>query len=105
MGTTTKWVAFIPAAGLIGRGAAAQTRLEETHPTAMALGYRHNVADVDVTRFPKRDTPEGKTQFCDNCIHYNTAEEQDGWAPCAIFPGQTVAAKGWCNVWVVKPPA
>ena len=105
MATMAKWAAFVPAAGLIARGAAAQSRLDEGHPTAVALGYRHVAEDVDVTRYPKRATPEGREQFCDNCIHYKTEEEQDGWAPCAIFPGQTVAAKGWCNVWVVKPAA
>ena len=103
MGATAKWAAFIPAASLIARVAAAQTRIEETHPTAVALGYRHDANDVDVTRYPKRGTPEGQMQLCDNCIHYKTEEEQDGWAPCAIFPGQSVAAKGWCNVWVAKP--
>ena len=26
----------------------------------------------------------------------------DAWAPCAIFPGKQVAAKGWCAAWVKK---
>ena len=60
---------------------------------------KHDADDVEVDRFAKRATEEGKKQFCDNCLHYKPSEEE-GWGPCAIFPGFVVAAKGWCNVWV-----
>ncbi len=106
---TTGGLAVIPALNVLGQEPA--PRLEESDPTAMAFGYKHDAAAVDTARFPKRATEEGKTQFCDNCLHYKNAEEVDGWAPCAIFviPGTNpprykgVAAKGWCNVWVAQP--
>lgn len=106
---TTAGLAVIPAVNLLAQDAA--PRLDESDPVAVAFGYRHDADAVDTTRFPKRATAEGKTQFCDNCLHYANAEEADGWAPCALFPiagavppkGRLVAAKGWCNVWVAQP--
>lgn len=102
--TTTRTVATIPVIALLGEGAiaeeaAATAKLDESNPTAVALGYKHDANDVDVDRFAKRATEEGKQQFCDNCLHYKPSDEE-GWGPCAIFPGFNVAAKGWCNVWV-----
>ncbi len=79
-------------------------KLDESDPTAMALGYYHDVADIDATRFPRRSTePGGENQFCDNCILYTGPVGEDEWGPCALFPGKVVAAKGWCNVWAPKP--
>jgi len=102
--TTTGTVATIPVVAVFGERAfgeeaGATPKLDESNPTAAALGYRHDADDVDTDRFAKRATEEGKTQFCDNCLHYKTSDEE-GWGPCAIFPGFVVAAKGWCNVWV-----
>ena len=98
---TSAGLALIPALNLLaGEGGAPQ--LEESDPIAVAFGYSHDANAVDTVRFPKRATDEGKTQFCDNCLQYANAEEQDGWGPCAIFPGKIVAAKGWCNVWVAQ---
>ena len=103
--TTAKTVATIPVVALLGERAlgeeaAAAAKLDESNPTAVALGYKHDANDVDVDRFPKRASEEGKTQFCDNCLHYKPSPDEEGWGPCAIFPGFNVAAKGWCNVWV-----
>ena len=102
--TTAKTVATIPVVALLGEQAlgeeaGAAAKLDESNPTAVALGYKHDANDVDVDRFAKRATEEGKKQFCDNCLHYKPSDEE-GWGPCAIFPGFNVAAKGWCNVWV-----
>ena len=101
--TTTKTIATIPVVAVLGEravGGEATARLDESNPTAIALGYRHDADEVDVDRFPKRASEEGKTQFCDNCLHYKPSQDEEGWGPCAIFPGFNVAAKGWCNVWV-----
>lgn len=103
--TTSRTVATIPVVAVFGERAfgeqaGAAARLDESNPTAVALGYRHDADDVDVDRFPKRASEEGKTQFCDNCLHYKPSPDEEGWGPCAIFPGFNVAAKGWCNVWV-----
>ena len=103
--TTSRTAATIPVVAVFGgvaygqEAGGAAAKLEESNPTADALGYRHDANEVDVDRFPKRASEEGKTQFCDNCLHYKPSDEE-GWGPCAIFPGFVVAAKGWCNVWV-----
>ncbi len=95
--TTSKGLATIPLLTLVDENAAAATKIEESHPTAAALGYVH-----DADGAPKRLSADQKTQFCDNCLQY-MASDEDGWGPCALFPGFLVAAKGWCNVWVAKP--
>ena len=102
--TTSGAAATIPVVSLLGGRAFAQeagatAKLDESNPIAVALGYKHDANEVDVDRFAKRATEEGKKQFCDNCLHYKSSDEE-GWGPCAIFPGFVVAAKGWCNVWV-----
>ena len=105
--TTSRTAATIPVVAVFGErafgegaGATADVpKLDESNPTAIALGYKHDAEEVDVDRFAKRASEEGKTQFCDNCLHYKPSDEE-GWGPCAIFPGFVVAAKGWCNVWV-----
>jgi hypothetical protein len=77
--------------------------VSESDPTAMALGYKHDVADIDEMMYPRRSTEEGgENQFCDNCVFYTGAAGEE-WGPCALFPGKSVAAKGWCNTWTIKP--
>lgn len=83
--------------------AAGETKLAEDDPVAVALGYKHDAADVDPVKFPKRALPGAENEFCHNCLQYKETEE--GWGTCAIFPGKLVAADGWCNVWVAIPPA
>jgi hypothetical protein len=76
--------------------------VSESDATAVALGYKHNVASIDNMMFPRRSTEEnGSTQFCDNCIFYTGVAGEDQ-GPCALFPGKAVAAKGWCNTWTLK---
>lgn len=94
--------ATLPAAGLAARSASAAVpdgmpRLELDDPAAVALGYVHDVADVDRARFPRFE--EG--QYCGNCrlISGDAGEE---WRPCSIFPGKLVANAGWCSAWVAK---
>lgn len=40
-------------------------------------------------------------QLCKNCALYSGAEGAD-WGPCPLFPGNSVAAQGWCSAWVPK---
>lgn len=90
--------AAVPMARFTVPTASAQPpRLEESNPTAMALGYKHDTTEVDAARYPNH-TAE---QRCDNC---NLIQGPDGeaWRPCAIFPGALVAAAGWCAAWVKK---
>ncbi len=67
------------------------------HPTAVALGYVHEGSSVDTGKFPKY----AADQTCDNCLQFK--EGAGGWGGCTILPGFSVAAKGWCNVWVAQP--
>lgn len=87
-------------AAVLGRQAGAQDlpKLSEDDPTAIALQYVHDVADVDPAKSPRFETG----QDCSNCMHIQ-GEEGAEWRPCALFPGKLVASKGWCNVWVAKP--
>lgn len=97
-------LAAIPLLNVLGTGtawAAAEVKIAEDDPVAMALGYKHDAEAVDTEKFPKRAGAEGETQFCDNCGQYKATEEE--WGTCGIFPGKLVAAKGWCNVWVPMP--
>lgn len=82
--------------------------LDESNPTAIALGYKHDANSVDVTKFPKRASAEGKKQLCANCMFYSMGgqkiEGQQGeWGKCTLFPTGLVAANGWCNSWALKP--
>jgi hypothetical protein len=70
-------------------------RVDEDAPQAKALGYRHDAATVDKTRFP--NFVEGS--HCANCALYQGGEE---WGPCTLFAGQLVAAGGWCSAWAKK---
>lgn len=103
--TSARGAATIPLISVLGNGtawAAELPKLEESDPTAMALGYVTDANKADTAKFPKRASEEGKTQFCHNCLQYTPTDEQ-GWGTCAIFPGKLVAEGGWCNVWVAKP--
>ena len=78
---------------------AAET-LDESDPTAIALGYKADAEAVDVSKFPKRAGEEGAKQFCSNCALYKDVDGEYG--TCSAVPGKLVAAAGWCNVWVIK---
>ncbi len=91
--------AAVPMARFVIPTAGAQPpKLEESNPTAMALGYKHDTAEVDPAKYPNHKAE----QRCDNC---NLIQGPDGeeWRPCAIFPGALVASAGWCAAWVKKP--
>ena len=71
-------------------------KLDVNDPTAKALIYVEDVADVDTSNpAAARFEP---SQNCANCIQIQGADG-DAWRPCAIFPGKLVAAAGWCSVW------
>lgn len=72
--------------------------LDLTHPPAHALAYVENVGEVDPVTHPA-----GSEQRCDNCQHFQPAAAP---APdrggCALFPGFSVTARGWCTGWVAE---
>ncbi len=80
--------------------------VSESEPMAKTLGYVANASKADIKKFPKRATPDGKTQFCHNCILFNGGKvttEKAG--ACALFGVKAVAAGGWCNSWARNPAA
>jgi hypothetical protein len=88
---------LVGAAGLTSRAQAQAARIEESDPTAAALGYKHDASKVDKARFPKY----AAGQVCANCVLYQS-KGNDAWAPCSAFGGKLVAAKGWCAAWAKK---
>jgi hypothetical protein len=72
--------------------------VDPSDPTAQSLGYQHNAADVDATRYPDRNPAHN----CSNCILYQGAAG-DEWGGCPLFPGRTVNANGWCSSYTPKP--
>ena len=77
------------------------TRVSESEPTAQALGYVHDAAQADITKFPKRAGASGAQQFCSNCNFFQ-ADAQTEWGPCVMFGNKLVRGQGWCNGWVAK---
>jgi High potential iron-sulfur protein len=85
-------------AAAAGRSASAQAaRLEETAPTAIALGYKHDAAKVDAAKYPT--FAAGRN--CANCQLYQ-AKAGEAWGACGAVGGKLVNAKGWCVAWVKK---
>ena len=80
------------------RAAAAEPpKLDEKDAQAQALGYRHDATKVDRKKFATYQTG----QACANCQQFQGKAGAD-WAPCTIFQGKEVNAKGWCSAWVKK---
>lgn len=71
--------------------------LTEDDPTGAALGYKKDTATVDAAKYPNHK-PD---QNCANC-NLILGKDGDELRPCAIFPGKTVRANGWCAAWVLK---
>ena len=65
--------------------------LDPNAPMAKALGYVHDVKDVNVARFKKFKAG----QNCGNCLQY--VDKGGGWGECKIIKGGLVAEIGWCN--------
>jgi hypothetical protein len=72
-------------------------RLAEDEPAAVALGYRHDAAQVDAGKYPRW----AAGQTCSNCIQYR-GEAGEPWGGCGLFPGKLVNAGGWCNGYAAK---
>jgi len=72
-------------------------QLTEDEPAAVALGYRHDAAQVDSGKYPRW----AAGQNCSNCIQYR-GEAGEAWGGCGLFPGKLVNAGGWCNGYAAK---
>lgn len=91
----------VPAVALAlggARAASAQpAKLEESDPSAVALGYKMDGSKVDAKKF----TTWAADHTCANCQFYS-GKAGDASGPCAAFGGKLVTAKGWCSAWVKK---
>ncbi len=72
-------------------------RLSEDDPTARALNYVHDAGSVDAA-------VRASDRYCNNCALF-AGKADDDWAGCSIFPGKSVAGRGWCSVWAPKQPS
>jgi High potential iron-sulfur protein len=90
---------LVPALGLVGESiaAAAMPPLDTKDPTANALGYVEDTSKVDNAANPTHKVE----QRCDTCAQF-TGAAGDARGTCNIFPGKTVASKGWCKTWSKK---
>jgi len=75
--------------------------VDESAALPKALGYKHDVKDIDYKKYPKRKTKAQANEFCDNCALYTKTNE--GYGKCTMMPtAGVVAAKGWCGSWSKK---
>lgn len=96
---------IITAAGVAGAVASlpalaadAPAHLEESDPTAQALGYKPDTKLVDQKKYPQHQ-PD---QHCAACALYQgAAGSKEG--PCGAFGGKIVNANGWCMAYARKP--
>ncbi len=94
---TRRVVLLVPvAAGLGHHLACAQSTLkkvEETEPKATAIGYRHDSAMVDKTRYTKHDV----AHRCHNCLAFAPDKPTDEWGECDLMSDRLVHRNGWCS--------
>ena len=77
--------------------AATLPNLELDNPTAKALGYVEDATKVDKVKYPKH-TPD---QICATCSLMR-GDAKNARNPCILFPGKSVATKGWCASFAQK---
>jgi hypothetical protein len=91
-------LALLPLAGAARLvRAAAPAHLDPKDPAAVAQGYVPDAAHVDRAKWPKY----APGQDCAACALYQGAAGAAS-APCPIYGGKLVEARGWCNVFVKK---
>lgn len=77
--------------------AADMPHVDPASPQASGLGYVEDAATVDKAK----QTRFQDGQHCAVCALYQGAAGSE-WGGCGIFPGQAVAAKGWCSAFAPK---
>ncbi|MFK7885479.1 MAG: high-potential iron-sulfur protein [Gammaproteobacteria bacterium] len=76
-------------------------RVSEDDPVASSLGYKHNAAEVDLAKHPRRGEAASANHYCKNCVLFQ-GNDGDEWGPCSIFGGKLVNAQGWCATYAPK---
>jgi hypothetical protein len=80
---------------------AGEKLVSENDALPKALGYKHNVKDIDYKKYPKRKEKAKANEFCENCALYT--KSNDGYGKCTMMAtAGVVAAKGWCGSWSKK---
>ena len=100
MTSRRRFIQIAPAAAALlatGRAPAQAPMLDEKDPQAAALAYVADASKVDKAKYPKY----APGQVCSNCQLYQ-GDAASSNAPCTLFAGKRVAAKGWCSAWVKK---
>ena len=77
--------------------AAAQAKVDEKDPQAVALGYVHDTTKADSKKYPKHSND----QKCANCALFQ-GKPTDAWGGCPLFGTKLVAGPGWCSAWAKK---
>ena len=80
-----------PALSLAQGQGVSPPHLSESDPTAKALGYVEDASKADKAKFPAYKAGA----HCATCNFFQ-GKPADAYAPCQIFPGKAVSAKGWC---------
>jgi hypothetical protein len=95
------FIQIIPLAGTLGLLASSAradaAKVDEKDPQAAALGYVADAAKADKAKFPRY----AAGQACGNCQLFQ-GNAGDAGAPCPLFGGKQVAAKGWCSAYAKK---
>jgi hypothetical protein len=86
--------AGVAALGSRAARGAEPARLDVKDPTAIALGYVENAAQVDIKKYP--DYTAGSN--CENCLQLQ-GTAGNNYRPCSLFPGKLVSVSGWCKSW------
>jgi hypothetical protein len=69
-----------------------QGMVSESDSNALALGYKADATQVDKAKY--KNYVAGQT--CSDCQFFQGAANAPS-APCPLFGGKTVDAKGWCS--------
>ena len=95
------------AAAIVGRGTSRlQTaeanplpHLTDANPAAASLEYTEDASTVDARKYPQHKSD----QRCANCRYFEISAIAGGpYAPCKLYPGNTVNANGWCAGYVAR---
>lgn len=91
-----KALSLAAAAALAARPtlSAEPSKLDVKDPTAVALGYVEDAAQVNPKKYPEFAAGTN----CENCLLLQGEPGHD-YRPCTVFPGKLVAIKGWCSKW------
>ena len=87
--------ATVAAALPLSAGAEELPALSADDPTAKALGYVEDGAKADAARFPAHKAGQ-------DCLGCNFYQGKAARGPCSLFPGKSVAGKGWCSAFVAR---